>query len=173
MDPLTIGLAVSGAAKGISSIVGGLKAKDAAKEAAEDQARLTGIVRKEEVRQLRRSAAQEKGAARANVYASNLQLTGTPKRYVEALDMENMREIAFKNFAAREEQKAILKSAKGAGSGMIAQGIGDLFGSALSAATTAYGSNSGVGGGSLNPVSVNRGAHAGAAPRLTMAAGNQ
>jgi hypothetical protein len=111
-----------------SSIIGGKKAKKAAKKAAKQQAKLTGITRDEEIRQKRKSAKRELGAARAGVYASNLQYGGSSKNYVNELDFENMREIAFAEYAKNKEQEAIRAGAKGAGDSLFYQAAGDAIG---------------------------------------------
>lgn len=125
MGLISSALAATGVA---SSIYGGLKAKDAAKEAAKEQAKFTWGQRQEEIRQRKRAAEQQKGLARAGVYSSNLQMSGSSKRYVTGLDMENMREIAQARHAARQERKAIEAGAQGAGDQLFAQAAGDLIG---------------------------------------------
>ena len=165
-DPFTIGLGVARAA---SSSFGGLKAQEEAEEAAEEQAQLTNIQRREEIRQMRRAAGQQRGAAVAGVYGSGLQMEGSAKRYVDALNVENMREIAFAETARRQELKAIEKGAQGIGRGMIYQGAGDLLGMAAGQLISSFGNRPPRP--TLSRVGLNRAGHASVAPRLTMAAG--
>lgn len=125
MDPVTIGLGVASIG---SSILGGLSASKKAKSAARQQSRLTYQQRQEEIRRMRGTAAQEKGRAVAGVFASNVLMSGSSARYVKALNMENMREIAFARSAAIMERRAIRKGASGVGSGLYAQAAGDAIG---------------------------------------------
>jgi hypothetical protein len=104
-----------------TSIFGGVSAKKAQKKAAKQQARLTKIQRTEEIRQKTKAAGQQLGAARAGVYANNLIESGSPANYVNALDMENTREIAYAKMAAEQEQKAIKAGARGAGNALFMQ----------------------------------------------------
>ena len=121
-----------------SSILGGMSANKAAKDAAKEQAQLTYRQRQEEIRQRTLAARQEKGLAKASVYASNLQMGGSSKKYVEALDMENMREIAFARNAAEKERQAILAGAQGAGNSLFYQAAGDALGFAANQLGTYY-----------------------------------
>ena len=121
-----------------SSILGGMAANKAAEKAAEDQADLTYRQRQEEIRQRTLAARQEKGLARATVYASNLQFGGSSKKYVQALDMENMREIAFARQAAKKEREAILAGAQGVGDSLFYQAAGDALGFAATKLGTYY-----------------------------------
>lgn len=148
-----VGAALGAASIG-SSILGGNKAKKAAKAAAKEQAKLTYRKRQEEIRQTEKEAKREKGAARAAVYASNLQYGGSSKRYVDELDYENMREIAWAKESAELEQRAIRKGAQGMGDQLLYQAAGDAIGFAAqmyanrsptvpSTPTTSWGESSG------------------------------
>tara|TARA_R110002020_G_scaffold170207_4_gene359601 strand:- start:9405 stop:9872 length:468 start_codon:yes stop_codon:yes gene_type:complete len=125
------------AAAGIGLNLGmGMKANKKAKEAAKEQAQLTLQRRKEEIRLKKRQATKELGLGRAAVYASNIQMSGSSKEYLDELDTENMREIAFAKRAAQMEYDAIRKGAQGAGGPLIAQAAGD----ALQLAASSYAS---------------------------------
>jgi hypothetical protein len=115
-----------------SSIIGGNSQKKAAQKAAKQQAKLTYAQRQEEMRQMRRSAEYDKGAGKAAIGASNIQFTGSSKRYLQGMDMENMREIAYARNAAEKEREAIKAGAAGAGAGLFAQAAGDALGLAAS-----------------------------------------
>lgn len=104
-----------------SSLIGGSKARKAAKKAAKAQASLTREMRDEEIRQKRAANRQELGLAKAQVYASNILFSGSSKSYVEAMDVANMREIAFAERAKDMEYKAIRKGGNGAGSALFGQ----------------------------------------------------
>ena len=131
MDPATAyaagSLAVSAVSVG-SSILGGKSAKKAAKKAAKEQAALTYAGRQEEIRQKRRAARHQVGDARARVGASNLLMSGSPKAYVEELNMENMREISYARGAAEKERQAIKAGARGAGDSLFYKAAGDAIG---------------------------------------------
>ena len=142
MDPITIGLGVASIA---SSVFGGMSANSKAKGAARAQAKLTFFERQEQIRQMKASADAEKGLAKASVYASNLQMTGTSRDYVTSLNMANVREAAMAERAAYMEMRAIKKGAQGAGNAMFAQAAGQALGMAAGAlfkppATSDFGS---------------------------------
>ena len=114
-----------------SSLIGGASAKKKAEAAAKAQAKLTFAQRQEEIRMKKRSAAHDKGLGVATVAASNLQMSGSSARFVNAMDTENMREIAFAKNAAALEKRAIEKGAAGAGAGLFANAgaqLGQLAG---------------------------------------------
>ena len=111
-----------------SSLLGGKKADKLAQKAAKEQAELTYAQRQEEMRRLRREAAQIQGRAIASVYASNILNTGSASRYLKELDMEHQRELLFAGQAAWKEREAIMAGAKGAGDALLYQGLGDLIG---------------------------------------------
>ena len=129
-DPVTIGLAAFSVG---SSIMGGIGAKKAAKDAAKEQVKLTAIQREEERRQMIRAAKQELGAGRAAIGASNLQFSGSAQRYLNNLDFENMREIAQHRFMQKKEAEAIKAGAQGVGTPFFAQAAGDAIGYAAQA----------------------------------------
>jgi hypothetical protein len=116
-----------------SSILGGMAAEEAAKEAAEDAVKLNRTKRLEERRQMRRAAGQQLGTARAAIGASNIQFGGSSKRYLEALNYENMREIAYHRQLEKQEAEAIMAGAQGAGTPFFAQAAGDAIGYAARA----------------------------------------
>ena len=110
------------------SLIGGASAKKRATAAAHEQADLTFKARQEEIRQAKGAAAQEHGTAVAIVGASNIRQSGSTERFIEALDYENMREIAFATRAAEMERSAIRKGAAGAGASLFGKAAGDALG---------------------------------------------
>lgn len=138
MDPLTIAAIGSAAVGAGSSIFGGLSAKKKESSALNSQARLTYLGRQREIDMLRRENQQEQGAARAAIGASNLLFTGTPQRYMEALNYDNLREIGYAEYAAKRERRAIRKGGSGLGQSMITGGIADAASSALSLYSQGY-----------------------------------
>jgi hypothetical protein len=123
MDPLTLGVAAVGIG---SSLFGGKAQKKAAKKAAKEQGKLVGIQRAEERRQRVAAAGQQVGLARATAYTNNVLESGSTANYISALDMENTREIAYADYAAQQEQRAIKKGAQGAGNSLFIQAAGQV-----------------------------------------------
>ena len=128
-----------------ASILGGVSANKAAAKAAKEQSKLTYRQRQEEIRMRKLTARQQVGLSKATVYANDLQFSGTSKKYTDALNMENMREIAFAREAAKLERQAILAGARGAGDSLFAQAAGDALGFAAQQLGTYY-SAQGYGG---------------------------
>ena len=121
-----------------SSILGGMSADKAAEKAAKEQSKLTYRQRQEEIRMRKLTARQQVGLSKAYVYGSGLQFSGTSKKYTDALNMENMREIAFAREAANLERQAILAGAQGAGDSLFYQAAGDALGFAAKQIGTYY-----------------------------------
>jgi len=122
------GVAIVGTA---SSIMGGRAANKAAEEAAKDQAALTFRQRQEEIRLQKSSNQQQKGLTIAKIGASNILKTGSAARFLNSMNTENMRQVAFAQDAARLEKSAIEKGARGAGASLFAnagQQLGQLAG---------------------------------------------
>ena len=116
-----------------SSIMGGLSANKAAKKAAEQQGELIELQRKEEMRQKRLNDRMEIGSATAAAYASNVQMSGSTKKYIGGLNYQNMREMAYAKEANRLEQDAIEAGAQGAGNSFFYKAAGDALGYAANA----------------------------------------
>jgi hypothetical protein len=110
MDPFTI--AASAVSIG-SNLLGGSSANKAARRAARQQARLVGAQRKEEMLREQLAYRQTRGQAVAGIAAGNLQMSGSAKRYLTAMDSEANRQRMFKQEAMRAERRAILKGAEG------------------------------------------------------------
>lgn len=125
-----------------TSIFGGLSAKKKAKRAAAEQAQLTFSQRMEELRRARLAAEQRIGMARAATGASNVQFTGTLQRYIKRMQEMAAYDQSWGYTAALKERTAIKRGAQGVGSGMIAQGVGDLLG--MAAARMFQPSNAGM-----------------------------
>jgi hypothetical protein len=126
VDPVTVIAGVSAA----SSIFGGLSAGKKAKKAAKQQANLTFSQRMEELRRARQAAEQRIGYGRAATGASNVMFSGTPQNYLNAMTALMEQDQSMGRASAIQERKAIRAGASGVGSGMIAQGVGDLLGMA-------------------------------------------
>jgi hypothetical protein len=140
MDPVSIGIGLASLGSGI---LGGRSARKSAKKAAREQAMLVGQQRNEEIRQARRQASFEGGAARALIGASNVQFSGSMERYARELDIENMREIAFMERAKKQEQRAIKAGASGAGDAMLYRGVSDAISYGIQGLFRDSGSSSG------------------------------
>ncbi len=130
MDPVTIGFLATTAISIGSKIFGGMAANKAAQKAAEEQAAATTLRRTEEMRQRRLATDQQYGESRAKLYASNIQESGSSARYLQAMDMENMREQSYARYAAKKEQEAILESGQGMGTSLFIAAAGDALGAA-------------------------------------------
>jgi len=114
-------------------ILGSKKADKAAQKAAESQMRMTKLQRTEEIRQMSLGFAQEAGRARLAAFASNVQLSGSTRQYLDTIKSEQRIQLANRRRAAIAEQYAIAAGAKGAGDSVLYAGIS----SAISTATSA------------------------------------
>lgn len=123
MEPVSTAIAVAGVASGIA---GGLSARSKAKDAARHQARLTYQQRMEEIRRQKKQNEFDYGMGVAAVGASNLQFSGSSRAYLRAMKMEQMRQVAWAEQAARQERRAIRKGAAGAGDALFAQAAMDI-----------------------------------------------
>lgn len=121
-DPISAGLSVASLASGV---FGSRSANKAAKRAANQQAMLTGLQRREELRKLREAADVDIGMARAQIGASNVLFSGSSASYLREFENEYDRQISFGNMARGLEQQAIKAGARGAGDSILASGVGD------------------------------------------------
>lgn len=125
-------LAVAGA---VSSIAGGMGAKDAAEEAGEKQAEAILRQAKENKRRQLLDLAQNKGRIDAVVYGSNLQMTGSSERYKKFYDNEYRKGMQWDESKARMDARAARKGAAAVGDSAMYQGIGSALGYAGQAAS--------------------------------------
>lgn len=130
-DPVSASLAVASLGAGV---FGSNRANKQAKKAAEEQARLVGIQRREELRKLRRQADVEIGMARAGIGASNVQFSGSAQSYANELENEYSRQLAYGRMAMTAEQRAVRMGARGAGDGLLYQSVGQALSYGIRAA---------------------------------------
>lgn len=131
---VTAGLAIGASVLSTgTSIFGALKGADAKKEMAQKQARLTFMQRMEEIRRMQREQAYVEGAATSAVYASNVQMSGSAKRYLNDLQSEHRRQATYARAAATSEKRLIEKGGKSPGLGA------QIFGQAASGFASAVG----------------------------------
>lgn len=135
MEPVTALAIGSSVLSTGTSIFGALKGADAKKEMAQKQARLTFMQRMEEIRRLQREQAYVEGAATSAVYASNVQMSGSAKRYLNDLRSEHSRQATYARAAATSEKRLIEKGGKSPGLGA------QIFGQAASGFASAVGAH--------------------------------
>jgi len=123
-DPVSLAL---GAASLATGLLGSRKADKRAKRAANEQAALTFEQRQEEIRQTRQANQMTRSMGRAAAYGSNLQMSGTTQKYLDAMRYENVREVAWAERAAEQERAAIRAGARGAGDSILYQSIGQAL----------------------------------------------
>lgn len=133
MEPLTALAVGSSVLSSATSIFGALKGADAKKEMAQKQARLTFMQRMEEIRRMQREQMYVEGAATSQIYASNVQMSGSAKRYLTDLRSEHRRQASYARSAATSEKRLIEKGGKSPG--LSAQ----IFGQAASGFASAVG----------------------------------
>ena len=139
MDPVTIGFIASTAISVGSKIFGGMAAGKAAEKAAKEKAVMTAMQRREQIRQRTMASDRRLGEARATAYASNIQVDkSSAGRYINAMDMENMREISYAKYAAKKEVEAIREGGKGAGDSLFISALGEAASSAASLFAAGY-----------------------------------
>lgn len=129
---LVVAAAVVSIGSSILGAAGGIMGNKRAAKAAQRQADLTFSQRQEEIR---RTSSEYKSAVsydRAAVYASNLQMSGTPQLAVDQLEGEFARDIAWRRNAAELEKSAIKAGAPGSGADLAILGqAGMNIGSAM------------------------------------------
>jgi hypothetical protein len=131
-----------------SSIFGGISGKKAAKEAG--KATAANILATEEENQRRRKLdlEQKVGGIRAAVYASNLQMGGSSKKYKNVYESNYRREMAWDQQKARMDAETAKKGGQLAGDSALYSGVGSAFGfaaQAFNAAPDFLGKNVGKG----------------------------
>ena len=124
-------LAATTALNAGSKYLGGRSASKAAKREARYKARANRLQFQEQEFRYQRQDALHQGAGRAAVGASNIQFSGSAKRYLNSLKMEQARQKAYREMVHRTEQRAIRKGAQGVDSPYKIQAAGDLIGGAI------------------------------------------
>jgi hypothetical protein len=119
-----------------TSIAGGLSANRKAEKAAKLDAHLVALQRREEMRKLRRQADWDVAQARATIGASNLQMSGSARRYVTELRSEYSKQLSYAGAANTREQAAIKAGGRGAGDGLLVRGVGQAISAGILAASS-------------------------------------
>lgn len=120
-------LAIAGA--GIaSSLIGGKKAKKAAKKAGAEQAKLIMQTSKENIRRRKFMQDQSLGLASAASGASGLMQTGSTKAYQDQLADEYKKELQWMDQAAKLAARAAKRGASQAGDLYMQQGFQSAIG---------------------------------------------
>ena len=121
MQYVAAGAAVVGA---VSSIVGGNKAKKAAKEAGKANARLIQAETAEQLRRTRLQFDKQIGTTRAFIGASGVQLNvGTPQRYVDFMKKEQRAQLDWTEKAGKMRASAAKKQGSYVGGQAFNQGL--------------------------------------------------
>ena len=137
MSWVSVGIAAVGA---VSSIAGGMSAKDAAEKAGEMQAKMIERTRQENKRRELRDLGKSMGDITARVAASNVLMTGSSQRYKQDYESEFKREMAWRDEKSRMDARTALKTGQAAGDSAMYQGLG----SAVGYAAQGYGAYKGV-----------------------------
>lgn len=132
MEFVAAGAAAVGA---VSSIIGGNKAKDAAREAGRANATLIQSETAEQLRRTRLQFEQQLGTTRAFIGASGVRMdVGTPKRYLNYMRQEQNRQLDWTQKAGDMRARAARKQGSYVGSQAFNQGLAGGFAGISSAA---------------------------------------
>lgn len=116
------------AVSAVSSIAGGISAKDAAEKAGEYQANMIEVTAAENERRRRLELQQKLGLITANVGASNVLMSGSSKRYHDEFESQYRAEMAWDKTKSRIEARMALKTGQTAGDSAMYSGIGNAVG---------------------------------------------
>ena len=127
-----VGLALGGISAA-SSLIGGSKAKKAAKKAGRAQARAIMETGAEQMRRTKESQRQALGGAQAASAASGIQNTGSTAAAQGAMRTEFIRELEWMDKATKSAAAAARSGASAAGDAYMRQGLGSALGAIGSA----------------------------------------
>lgn len=131
-----VGAAVGGVLGGLAGFLGG-GGEDDAKELARDRARMIALQGEQNARQMQLQRGQAVGLGRAAIGASNIQFSGSSKRYLRALDNEFSKQIAWQRTKTKMEERQALKGGDVAASQIQSMGISSML-SGLGTLGTTY-----------------------------------
>ena len=126
---------------GLSSIAGGISGKKAAEKAGKRQAKIIEDTADENRRRRELDLGQQLGGITAAIGASNLQMSGSAKRYRNVFESNIRAEMAWDKQKARLEARAAIKGGASVGQSAMYGGIGSAatsFSSAFSTGFAAY-----------------------------------
>ena len=112
---------------GVSSIIGGNKAKQAAKDAGRANARLIREETSEQLRRTRREFAMMRGETAAMIGASGVKFRGTPAAYLMDMRQEQDRQLAFTERAGKKRARAARRQGSYIGQSAQMQGYTSGF----------------------------------------------
>lgn len=125
MTWVSVGIAAVGA---VSSIMGGISGKKAAKSAGKMQAKVILAIAAENARRRELDLVQQLGGITAAVAASNLQMSGSSKRYRNAFEANYRGEMAWDKQKARLDARTAKKGGQLVGQGAMYQGLSGAIG---------------------------------------------
>jgi phage tail tape-measure protein len=146
-----VGAAVGGVVGGVMGFLGG-GGEEETEELARKQALEIRRAAKENKRSQLRVANRAVSTAKATTYASNLQDSGSSRRYRDSMETEYRRQISYDSEAANRNAENVINGGQAAGDAIKRAGIGQLVGGIASAGTAAAGMSWGkqeVGAGKL------------------------
>ena len=104
-------------------IAGGIKGKKAAKSAGKAQAAAIMTEWREQDRRLKKDMKATQSFTELAVAASNLQMEGTPKTYLDEMKGEQQRQLDFLKKSAQSQARTARKGGAAAGTQAMYQGI--------------------------------------------------
>ncbi len=131
------GAVIGGVIGGVSGLLGGGAADDA-KKLAKLQAKFTKIETKENLRRMRLQADRAIGGAVATVAASNLQLSGSSKKYINVMREQFSADQAWLRESSRLKQRMQRKGGQVASSGIMTNMYAQQISSVASAALNTF-----------------------------------
>jgi hypothetical protein len=134
MFPVALAIGAQAIATGLD-IYGGYSAASEKKKAARRQAKFDFAQRMEQIRRDEREQAFSEGTAMASAGASNVLVSGSTQRYIQDMQTEHARQIAYSKGAAHQARRNIRKG--GDTPGLLAASIGKAA-SGLSSAVMSY-----------------------------------
>jgi hypothetical protein len=132
------GALAGGVIGGVSGLMSGGAADDAEK-LGEMQAKFTRMETAENLRRMRLSAEDVLGGARASVAASNIQLSGSSKRYINNLSAQQSADQAWVSMSGRMSEEMAKEGGQVASSGVMSSMYAQQIGQLGSAAVGYYG----------------------------------
>jgi hypothetical protein len=122
----------------VSGFLGGKKAAKQAKKAGQMSANLKIMETNENLRRTQFAQTQVMGEARAKVFASNLQMKGSPQDYLRILQSEQRKELDWMKKAGTLEANAIKAGGQATARSLMTSATSSLLTGLASSVATAY-----------------------------------
>jgi hypothetical protein len=122
---VAVGIAAVGAA---TSVIGGINGKDAAEKAGEMQADMIERTAQENKRRRELDLQHDLGSITAAVAASNIQMTGSSKRYKSGYQQQYRQEMAWETAKANMDARMAIKTGQMAGDTALYSGLSSAVG---------------------------------------------